>query len=398
MRKLRLLLLPLVIAGFVLAACDAPETGENAPNNSNENADEFEAETLSSEYVEMRLDRVIGDLENPWSVAFLNDDEYLVTEKPGRLLHVRDGEATEIDGLPTIESHRQGGLMDVVLHPEFEDNGQIYLTFSKPDPNGSDDTATALARGVLDGSSLTDVEELFVQNQYSSPGRHYGSRLAWMDDGTLLMSIGDRGADPPRAQDTEDHAGTLLRLTADGGVPDDNPFVGDDGVLDEIFSYGHRNIQGLVVDPDDQTIWATEHGPRGGDLLQRVEAGTNYGWPTVTQGLDYGTQQQFPDAEARQMEGIADPFHEYLPTLAPSGLALVTHDRFEDWQGDLLAGGLRAERILRTVPGDDEVLHIEELLLQEIGRIRDVREGPNGDIFVLTDASDGGLYRISAAD
>lgn len=395
MNKFRYVFLATVLIVFTVAACDAPDDVDpaNTANNAN---DTWEPLELSSEYARLLVDRVVADLEHPWSIAIMPDESLLVTERPGRLLHVRDGEATEISGVPEVEAHNQGGLLEVALHPEFEENSYVYLTYSKP--NADDETATTLARGVLDNGALTDVEDIFVQNQYSSPGRHYGSRLAWLSDGTLLMSIGDRGADPPRAQDASDHAGTLLRLTDDGGVPDDNPFLDDADVADEIYSYGHRNIQGLVVDPSDDTIWATDHGPRGGDLLVRVEAGANYGWPVVTQGLDYRTQEQFPDAEARSMEGIDDPFYEFLPTLAPSGLALVTHDAFERWQGDLLAGGLRAERIRRVVTSDTQVLHEEELLLQEIGRIRDIREAPDGSFLIATDHSDGAVYRVSLAD
>ncbi len=186
----------------------------------------------------------------------------------------------------------------------------------------------------------------------------------------------------------------MLRLTEDGDVPDDNPFVGEDDVLDEIWTFGNRNIQGIVV-TDDDVVWATEHGPRGGDLLHRLEAGHNYGWPIVTQGHAYENQGPFEHQEARAMEGIEDPFYEFLPTLAPSGLAMVTHDSFDHWQGDLLAGGLRSERIRRVTFDDNEVLHEEELLLQRIGRIRDVREANNGDILVTTDRGDGSLYRMS---
>jgi aldose sugar dehydrogenase len=264
------------------------------------------------------------------------------------------------------------------------------------------ETAVALARGKLKGKRLVDLEDVFVQNRYSSPGRHYGSRLAWRSDGTLLMSIGDRGVDPPRAQDLEDHAGTVIRLKDDGSVPKDNPFVGQANVLEEIFSYGHRNIQGLLVDPDTDEIWATEHGPRGGDLLHLVQPGRNYGWPLVTQGLEYDTQEPFEHAKARRLEGITRHIYEFLPTHPPSGLAKVTSDQFSRWQGDLLAGGLLSERIRRLViqkvDGQYEVIHDEELLLKEVGRIRDVREGPDGNIYVLTDHWDGALYRVELAD
>lgn len=356
----------------------------------------WQSKQLRTQYHEIRLVRIVDGLEHPWSIAFLPDGRKLVTERPGRLNIIEGNSKTRVTGLPEIYARGQGGLLEVVLHPNYEENGWIYMTYSKP--NGQGETATALMRARLDGTRLTDVEDVFVQDRYSSPGRHYGSKLAWMSDGTLLMSIGDRGTEPPRAQDIGDHAGTLLRLNDDGSVPADNPFVNNPDALDEIYSYGHRNIQGLVVDPETDEIWVTEHGPRGGDLLHLIEPGNNYGWPVVTQGLDYRTQEEFPHARARRMEGVTPHIYEFLPSHPPGGLAMVTTDRFPRWQDDLLAGGLRSERIRRLVVRESEeqyeVFHDEELLLQEVGRIRDVREGPDGNIYVLTDHSNGALYRI----
>ncbi|TVS17970.1 MAG: PQQ-dependent sugar dehydrogenase [Gammaproteobacteria bacterium] len=331
----------------------------------------------------------LAALEHPWAVAFLPDGRYLVSERPGRLVIVDDGTLTPVAGVPDVAARNQGGLLDVVLHPDFESNGWVYLTYSLGD---SSETTTALARARLEGQALVDLEVLFEQDRRSGPGRHYGSRLAWMDDGTLLMSIGDRGAEPPRAQDPMDHAGSLLRLTEDGGVPSDNPFADGADALPEIFSYGHRNIQGLVVHPDTGAIWVTEHGPRGGDELNLVRAGENYGWPRAGKGRDYRTEEMY--GEARSIEGMVDPVYEFLPTLAPSGLALVTADTFPRWSGNLLAGGLRPERIARLVIEDDVVVHEETLLNGAVGRIRDVREGPDGHIYVLTDEEEGGLFRI----
>jgi aldose sugar dehydrogenase len=349
------------------------------------------ADALGTQYHEIRVVRVVGGLEHPWAVAFLPDGRYLVTERPGRLNIVADRRATPVAGVPAVHAFRQGGLLDVSLHPDFEENGWVYLTYSKGDAAG---TTTALGRGILNGTRLVDFEELFVQDRLSEPGRHYGSRIAWLADGTLLLSIGDRGADPPRAQDPGDHAGKLLRLNADGSVPADNPFVGNEGVHPEIYSLGHRNIQGLVVVPETGEIWATEHGMRGGDELNHIRPGENYGWPKVTLSRDYRTEEQY--GEARSREGYADPVYEFLPTHAPSGLALVTRERFPRWRGNLLAGGLRAERIRRVVLEDGVVVHDEELLLGLVGRIRDVREGPNGDIYVLSDEEDGALYRVES--
>ncbi len=391
--------LTFVLGAFLLFGYGCAPEAQNQPNNNNNDID-MEPKELNSEYESMLLTRV-AEFEHPWSVAFKPDGRKLVTERPGRLnLVTEDGSVTEVTGLPEIAANGQGGLMEVSLHPEYEDNGWVYLTYSKP--GDDENTATALARGQLEGEELVNVEDIFVQNEFSGPGRHYGSRLAWTNDGYLLMSIGDRGADPPRAQDKNDHAGTLLRLNDDGSAASDNPFVGDDNALDEIYSYGLRNVQGLVVDPETNEIWVTEHGPRGGDELNYIEPGLNYGWPVATLGLDYRTEEEFPHAESRRKDGMEDPVYELLPTLAPSGLALITADNFPNWEGNLLAGGLRAERIRRLVIGEYEgqyeVFHDEELLLQEIGRIRDVREGPNGNIYVLTDHSDGGLYRIEPRD
>lgn len=282
-------------------------------------------------------------------------------------------------------------MLDVVTHPGHAENGWIYLTYSKGDNRG---TAPALVRARLDGPSLVDVEELFESNTYTQPGRHYGSRILFLPDGTLLMTIGDRGATPMRAQDTRDHSGSILRLNDDGTTPDDNPFVGDDAYAPEIFAYGLRNVQGIARHPATGDIWATDHGPRGGDELNLIEPGKNYGWPIVTLGLDYETEEEFPDARARRKEGMVDPVLEFVATLAPSGLTAVGGDRFPNWDGNLLAGGLLAERVMRLVLDEHTVLHAEELLLKTIGRIRDVRQGPDGYLYLLNDEPDGGLYRI----
>lgn len=352
-------------------------------------AGEVVAERIQTQYQAIRVTRVAGGLEYPWGIAFLPDGSVLVTERPGRLQHIRDGRATPVAGLPAIQARRQGGLMDVALHPDFEDNRWVYLSYSKGDAEG---TTTALGRGRLVDDRLEDFEEVFVQDRLSEPGRHYGSRIAWLSDGTLLLSIGDRGAMPARAQDPRDHAGKLLRLNADGSVPADNPFANGETAHPQIYSLGHRNIQGLVVVPGTDQIWVTEHGERGGDELNLVLPGKNYGWPIVTRARDYRSQEQY--GEVRSREGFVDPVYEFLPTLAPSGLAMVTGDRFPNWRGDLLAGGLRAERIHRIVIEDGVVVHQEELLLGLVGRIRDVRVGPDGYIYVLSDAADGAVYRI----
>jgi aldose sugar dehydrogenase len=236
------------------------------------------------------------------------------------------------------------------------------------------------------------VETIFRANTPARPGTHYGSRILFLGDGTLLMTIGDRG-ERARGQRTRDHSGTILRLNEDGTVPGDNPFVGNADYAPEIFTYGHRNIQGIVRHPATGEIWVTEHGPRGSDELNLIIAGGNYGWPEVTFGLDYRTQEQM--GQPHPLPGMTPPVFEFLPTLAPSGLAVVRGGGFHDtWQGNLLAGGLAAQRILRLVVEDRRVLHAEELLLQRVGRIRDVRQGPDGFVYVVTDEDHGGVYRL----
>ncbi|GHC22341.1 PQQ-dependent sugar dehydrogenase [Aidingimonas halophila] len=346
-------------------------------------------ERIESEHLDFRLVEIVSDLEYPWSTAFLPDGRYLVSERPGRLTLIDDGEKTTLEGVPEVSAQGQGGLLDLALHPDY-DNGEndwLYFSYSKPGDGGS---ATAVARARLGESSLKDVEDIFVQDRFSEPGRHYSGRLAWREDGTLLLGIGDRGQDPARAQDKGDHAGGVMRLNADGSVPDDNPFVDNEDALDELFTLGNRNIQGMTVAPDG-TIWATEHGPRTGDEVNRIEAGVNYGWPEVSRGNDYATNEPIGKDSA---PGMRDPLHVFEGRYAPSGLAYVSSDRFPEWEGDLLAGGLSSEKLTRLTIDGDDVDAAELVLDSEIGRIRDVRQGPDGYLYLLTDETEGSLYRL----
>ena len=353
-------------------------------------AAEMVEERIESDQLAFSIEKVAGGLEHPWAVAFLPDGRYLVSERPGRLNLIDDegGEPRALEGLPEVSQHGQGGLLDIALHPEFGDGEHdwIYFTWSKPEGSNS---RSALSRVKWQGDELGDVEHLFEQDRASSPGRHYGSRLAWLPDDTLLMSIGDRGS-KPRAQADDDHAGSTLRLTATGGVPDDNPFVDDTATLDEIYTQGNRNIQGMVVRQNGEP-WATEHGPRTGDELNRLTAGDNYGWPEVSRGNDYATNE--PIGETSK-PGMVDPVHVFEGRFAPSGLAEVTSDAFGEWQGQLLAGGLGSQRLVRLQVEDNEVTQREVVLEGELGRIRDVRQGPDEAIYVLTDAANGALYRL----
>ncbi|MCA1769307.1 MAG: PQQ-dependent sugar dehydrogenase [Halomonas sp.] len=357
---------------------------------------EIIVERIDTKHLDLRLERIAGGLEHPWAAAQLPDGSFLVSERPGRLAHISEaGEVTHLGGVPRVSTNGQGGLLDVVLHPDYGQEGGehdwIYFTWSQA---GSGGTATALSRARLKGSALVSVEELFVQDRFSDPGRHYGSRLAWLPDGTLLMSIGDRGRQPPRAQDRGDHAGSVLRLSASGGVPDDNPFIDDEGALNALFSIGNRNIQGMTVAADGR-VWATEHGPLGGDELNLIQGGENYGWPDVSLGLDYSTRRPIG---ADSLPGMRDAEYIFEGRFAPSGLAEVTSGQFPQWEGNLLAGGLRSELLKRLVLEGNAVAESEVILDGEVGRIRDVRQGRDGALYLLNDAARGSLYRLLPAD
>lgn len=354
-------------------------------------------ESIETKHLNVSIERVATGFEHPWAVAFLPDGRFLVSERNGQLNLVDpdSGDSQVLEGMPTVNHYGQGGLLDVVLHPDFADNSGehswIYFTWSKPD---GDNSRAALSRIKWQDGQLSDVEELFEQDRASAPGRHYGSRLAWLNDGTLLMSVGDRGSDPSRAQASDDHAGSTLRLTDTGGVPEDNPFVDDASTLDEIYSLGNRNIQGMAVLSNGEA-WASEHGPLTGDELNRIEAGNNYGWPEVTLGNDYATNQPMGE---KSLSGMADPNYDLEGRFAPSGLAEVASDTLSSWQGSVLVGGLASEKLLRLVLEDGQVIDEELILEGEVGRIRDVRQGPDGAIYLLTDESQGSLYRLQAAN
>lgn len=353
-------------------------------------------EAIATEEHTLSLERVAEGLAHPWALAFLPDGGYLVSERGGRLLSIdAEGTVTPIEGLFEVSTEGQGGLLDLALHPQFGEGEHdwLYLTWSKPEADGS---RAALSRLRWDEGEITEVEHLFEQDRASQPGRHYGSRLAFLPDGTLLMSVGDRGSEPARAQDRGDHAGSILRLTDTGGVPDDNPFVDDPDALDEIYTLGNRNVQGMTV-RHDGTAWITQHGPLGGDELNPLTPGANYGWPKVSQGNDYATNEPIG---VRSLDGMEEAAYVFEGRFAPSGLAEVSESAssLDAWHGDLLAGGLASEQLVRLRPEGGNITHTEVILNGDIGRVRDVRQGPDGAIYLLTDAAEGALYRLAAAD
>jgi len=349
---------------------------------------------VNSEEHDFRVVRIVDNLQHPWAVAQLPDGRFLITERAGQLILVDGDQTQSVQGLPEIESQGQGGLLDVVLHPDYETNGWIYFTYSSLDGNN---TSTTLARAQLDNLGLTNLDVLYTQNPSHNPGRHYGSRIAFPGDGTVLFTIGERGLNQP-AQDLNDPTGSTIRLNDDGSIPSDNPFVNRSDALPEIYSYGHRNPQGMTIHPETGTTWQHEHGPRGGDALNIIRPGANYGWPDATYGRNYGINTRI-GIEPHEDPDITNPITYWVPTsIAPSGMAFYIGDSFPNWNGNLFIGALGQQHLRRIVIENEEVVHQEVLLDQEIGRIRDVRTGPDGFIYILTDHSNGGLYRIEAID
>jgi glucose/arabinose dehydrogenase len=337
-----------------------------------------------------RLETVAEGLVNPWGLAFLPNGDLLVTERPGRLRIVSGGELSDpVSGVPEVFARGQGGLLDVELHPDFASNRMIYLSYSRP--LGEDASTTAVVRGRLEGTALTGVEEIF---EAVSRGRgHYGSRIQFDGQGHVFISVGERQA-PARgdleahpAQDLTNHHGVVVRLNDDGTVPADNPFVGRDDALPEIWSYGHRNQQGLVYDPETGNLWATEHGPQGGDELNLIRPGLNYGWPVVGYGVNYGSGTAIHEGTMR--EGMEDPRHIWVPSIATSGLVMYTGDAFPGWRGDIFSGGLSGEVLVRLDMDGEEVV-MEEIILHDMGRIRDVEQGPDGALYIALDSRRGG--------
>jgi aldose sugar dehydrogenase len=340
---------------------------------------------------EYRTVTVVTGLEHPWGMAFLPGGDILVTERPGRLRLVRGGalDAQPIGGVPQVWSRGQGGLMDVALHPDFASNRLVYLSYSKPGTAGA---TTAVVRGRLDGHQLLDVQEVVETQAWGTAGQHFGSRLAFDRDGYLFITLGDRGQ-MQRAQDLSDHAGTTLRLHDDGRVPADNPFVGRSDALPEIFTYGNRNGQGLVIHPTTNQVWQNEHGPRGGDEINLLLPGRNYGWPVITYGINYnGT----PITDITHKDGMEQPVHYWVPSIATSGMAIYQGDAFPNWRGDFFIGGLAGQVVSRVRIDGTRVIG-EERLFEGSGRVRDVRSGPDGFIYLLLDAANGSMVRLEPA-
>ncbi|MBD8893053.1 PQQ-dependent sugar dehydrogenase [Roseibium litorale] len=335
---------------------------------------------------------VASGLASPWGLAFLPGGGYLVTERDGVLKFVAEnGSQSVVSGGPKVAAAGQGGLLDIALAPDFQDTRELYMTFSESSPVGA---GTSLFRARLEGEAgsfrLTEGKTVFSGNNRTSGGRHFGSRIAFARDGTIFITAGERG-EGERAQNPDNHGGSVLRLTRDGGVPEDNPFAGKPGYQPEIWSMGHRNPQGAAIHPETGQLWTVEHGARGGDEINLPQAGKNYGWPVISYGRHYTF---LPIGEGTHKEGMEQPLYSWDPSIAPSGMAFVTSTVYPGWEGSLLIGALAGQHLSRLSLKGDEITG-EETLLEDFGeRIRDVRQGPDGKIYLLTDSDDGRLIRL----
>lgn len=333
--------------------------------------------------------QMIDGLDAPWGIAVLPEGDVLVTERDGALLHFRNGVRQDVAGVPDVVARGQGGLLDVTLAQDFSDTRALFLTFSKRQAGGSG-TALAVARLSPDASRLEDTRLLFEMAPGSSGGRHFGSRVVEAPDGTLFVTIGDRG-DRPSAQDRGRHNGAIVRVNRDGSVPADNPFVGQAGVLPEIWSYGHRNPQGAGLDASGQ-LWTSEHGARGGDELNRVKKGANFGWPVISYGRHYSGAKI---GEGTEQTGMEQPAHYWDPSIAPSGLLVYQGDMFPDWRGDILVGSLKFDYISRLEVSDTNAREAQQIQTDQTSRVRDIIEAPDGSIWFIS-VGDGVVYRMSA--
>ena len=340
-----------------------------------------------------RVETVAEGLDHPWCIAFLPDGRMLVTERPGRLRIIAGGKLAPdpVAGVPPVYAKGQGGLFDVLPARDFAKSQMLYLSFAHGDGRNN---ATRVVSARLAANALEGIKEIFTAQPAKSTAVHYGGRMAWMNDGTLLVTLGDGFNWRERAQKLEDHFGKVVRLNADGSVPKDNPFVGKAGARPEIYTYGHRNSQGLAYDAKASKAYQHEHGARGGDEVNLLEPGKNYGWPVATYGVDYSGAQITP---YKEYPGTEQPLLHWTPSIAPSGMTLYAGTLFKDWQGDLFVTSL-VEKSLRRVRIRDGKVAEQEPLLMELGaRLRDVRTGPDGALYVLTDADDGKVLRLVPA-
>ncbi len=352
-----------------------------------------EPKQFATDKVPVRVDTIVSGLDNPWSVEVLPDGAYIVTELGGTLRIIRDGKASvPITGVPDVARQGQGGLLDVALDPKFETNRTLFLSMAVAERSRY---GTAIVRATLskDGKSLTQVQELFRMNRFTGKGQHFGSRIAVAADGSLFFGIGDRG-ERDRAQDMRDHAGAILHIEPDGSNPAANPYKDGKAGLAELWSKGHRNPQGIVIDPDNGQLLTVEHGARGGDEINAPEPGKNYGWPVITYGKDYSGAKI---GTGQAADGYEQPLHYWDPSIAPGAIDVYRGAMFPQWNGNLLVSALKDQLLVRLARDESGAIIAEERLFEgEFGRIRDVKVAPDGSILMLTDGDGGALLRVSA--
>ena len=351
-----------------------------------------ERQTLKSAKATYRLAKLGDGLEQPWGMAFLPDGRILVTERPGRLRVFANGklEPRPLAGVPAVQASGQGGLLDICLHPDFARNRALYLSYSGPGTGG---TATTVARAELGDGGLRNVTTVYEALPRTGGGLHFGSRIAFDRAGLIYVTAGER-YQMKRAQDLKDLGGKIVRLRDDGSVPPDNPFVGRPDARPEIFTWGHRNPQGLAMHPETGRMWAVEHGPRGGDELNLLKAGANYGWPLATHGIDYNGSII---SEHKSLPGMEDPVRAWVPSISPCGLCFYTGDKFPDWKGSVFTGALSAYALFRIELDGDRYRSEERLIDGRLPYIRDVRQGPDGLLYLVTHSDQGGLFRLEPA-
>lgn len=330
---------------------------------------------------------LVDELQIPWGLTFLPDNSLLIAEIEGKIIHFKNGERKGISNVPEVYRRGQGGLMDIVLHPKYNENGWIYFTYSSEEGDDKGGN-TALMRAKLKDNALVEKQLLYKATPNTTKGQHFGSRIVFDNDGYLYFTIGDRGDRDVNPQDITLDGGKIYRLNDDGSIPADNPFVNSEGAKKAIYSYGHRNPQGLVKHPVTGEIWDHEHGPQGGDEINIIKKGANFGWPVITYGINYsGT----PITDKTKMDGMEQPLHYWTPSIAPSGMAFVTSEKYKGMKGDLLVGSLKFQYLERLVI-ENNIVTKREKLLPEIGRVRDVKEGPDGLMYVAVEGK--GVYKL----
>lgn len=370
--------------GFFFSACQSN-------GNSTNNTPPRDGTPVVSESASFYVDTLVEDLENPWGITWLPDGRALVTERGGEILIIESDiyNGKKLEGFPETYVNGQSGILDIQTHPHYEDNGWIYVTYAKPGDGGG---STTLIRFKVEGDQIHELEELYQTTPLTTRGVHFGSRIIFDNDGYLYFSTGDRGV-MENSQQLNNDMGKVHRLFDDGRIPEDNPFVNTAGANPSIWSYGHRNIQGMVYDSDNNIIYATEHGPRGGDELNIVEKGKNYGWPVITYGIDYSGAII---SDLTEKEGLEQPIHYWTPSIAACGLMFYTGDKFPNWKGNIFSGALALTHVARVEVANGNYVH-EEKLLDGIGRVRQVAQSPEGYIYVLTEGP-GMLLKLVPAN